>query len=490
MKHARQPKRGAAQAAPEPNEAPVAEASGPAIFQMIPLDRIQRSPLNRDTFDDEKFRELVASVRQLGVLQPIMVRPLHRGPGLEALPPWEIVMGERRWRAAGEVGLAEIPATVRDLDDRAAEQLRLTENLQREDLRPLDEARGFRRLLDMGWAVDDLVEKLNRSRSAIYARLKLLDLAPSVQRHVETGKMPASHAEAIAALPDRDAQERVALAVMDPEDWDRDEETGILPFREVKELVGTEARKAHNAIAYASKRAEFEASGWRVLTDEECAKVWPYDSDYPGGQKYERLSDTCYDVSPVRPWSKLLKKSQLPAPVLGRTSLMAPVEVYVRAELVEAAKAAGAKFRVDRPGNDKAAQARKREHARRRREAWKEANRALVAAVERAGEGKEFLGFVLDYVLDRCCNREKLAAAAEAREIAVPKKGSAADALREADLNAKQLRGLIVQLIATKWEPYDFAANRKWDRGFVAACDRFGAEIGDVQTSGDEGEGE
>jgi ParB family chromosome partitioning protein len=149
--------------------------------------------------------ELVASVRAHGVLQPILVRPVPGG--------YEIVAGERRWRAAQAAGLHEIPAVVRNLDDRTAFQIALIENIQRSDLNAIEEARGYRRLIDdFGHTQQALAGIVGKSRSHVTNLLRLLELPEAVQSMVEDGSLAMGHARALAAAADPLALARRAVA--------------------------------------------------------------------------------------------------------------------------------------------------------------------------------------------------------------------------------------------------------------------------------------
>ena len=161
----------------------------------LPLSQIescQNQP--RKSFDQEKLEELAESIRQHGVIQPLTVRKLASGY-------YQIIAGERRWRAARLAGLEEIPAVVIEADDQKAMQLAMIENLQREDLNPIEEAEGFRVLVETyGMTQEQAAERVGRSRSAVANALRLLDLNVSIQKLVEDGELSAGHARAILPL--------------------------------------------------------------------------------------------------------------------------------------------------------------------------------------------------------------------------------------------------------------------------------------------------
>jgi ParB family transcriptional regulator, chromosome partitioning protein len=176
----------------------------------------------RVRMDPESLAELAGSIKAQGVMQPILVRPLEAGR-------YEIVAGERRWRAARMAGLASVPALVREVPDRHALAIALIENLQREDLNVLEEAAGVKRLIEeFGMTHVEAAEALGRSRVAITNALRLLDLAPPVQEMVREGKLDMGHARALLALP--------ALAQID---LARDAAAGQLSVRQVEARVAS-----------------------------------------------------------------------------------------------------------------------------------------------------------------------------------------------------------------------------------------------------------
>ena len=176
-----------------------------AAAELLPiLDVEPNADQPRKRFDDEAMAELTASVEKHGVLQPILVRPLPRGG-------YRIVAGERRWRAARAAGLTEIPAVVREMSDAQAAQLAIIENLQREDLNPMEEALGYRTLMESyGLTQEQAATAVGKSRPAVANALRLLKLPASVAEMVETGKLSAGHARAILAEPDAARQEELS----------------------------------------------------------------------------------------------------------------------------------------------------------------------------------------------------------------------------------------------------------------------------------------
>lgn len=165
--------------------------------QQVPVAQLRASPLQpRQRFDDAASAELTASVAERGVLQPIVVRPVDGG--------YEVVAGERRYRAAQTAGLTTIPAVVRELSDRETLEIAIIENLQREDLNDMEEARAFKQLLDFGLNQEQVASAVGKSRSAVANTLRLLTLPREVQDGLEARSISAGHARAILAQPEAD----------------------------------------------------------------------------------------------------------------------------------------------------------------------------------------------------------------------------------------------------------------------------------------------
>ncbi|HEY7167814.1 MAG TPA: ParB/RepB/Spo0J family partition protein, partial [Candidatus Binatia bacterium] len=161
----------------------------------IPVAQITASPFQpRRTFDEQRIAELAASIREQGLIQPLIVRRKPDG--------FELIAGERRWRAAMRAGLAEVPVIVRDASDNEALQLALVENLQREDLNPIEEAAGYQRLQqEFHWTQEAMADKIGKSRPAIANALRLLTLPDEVQQELASGNLPAGQARALLGLP-------------------------------------------------------------------------------------------------------------------------------------------------------------------------------------------------------------------------------------------------------------------------------------------------
>ena len=186
-------------------DAPVPTSPTPTgqMLRDIPIDRIKPNPFQpRKTFDQDALRDLQSSIAEYGVLVPVIVR--KRGEG------FELVAGERRWRASAALQKSTIPAIVRESDDKDSLEVAIIENLQRENLNPLEEAAGFQHLIDeYAFTQDDVAKHLGKSRPAIANALRLLTLADSIKAMLVDGRLSAGHARALLAAPESD---RVRLA--------------------------------------------------------------------------------------------------------------------------------------------------------------------------------------------------------------------------------------------------------------------------------------
>ena len=194
------------------------ESSGSLSLPISQVETCSSQP--RQRFDDESLQELADSISQHGIIQPLTVRKLSSGY-------YQIIAGERRWRAARLAGLQEVPVIVIEADDRKAAELAMIENLQREDLNPMEEAAGFQSLIESyHMTQEEAAQRVGKSRSAVTNALRLLGLTPSVRKLVEEGKLSAGHARALVPLSPS-LQESAANAIV----------SGGLSVRQTEALV-------------------------------------------------------------------------------------------------------------------------------------------------------------------------------------------------------------------------------------------------------------
>jgi ParB family chromosome partitioning protein len=191
------------------SEAPVLEETRSERPGTLPLQKLEPNPNQpRQDFNEEALAELADSIAQHGLIEPIVVRPLDSGY-------YQIIAGERRWRACRMAGLSDVPVSILDAYDKKAAQLALIENLQREDLNPLEEAGGFESLIKtFGLTQDEAARSVGRSRPAVANALRLLKLPKSIQSLVSDGSLSAGHARALLPLEQEDRQREAASQVM------------------------------------------------------------------------------------------------------------------------------------------------------------------------------------------------------------------------------------------------------------------------------------
>jgi ParB family chromosome partitioning protein len=212
-----------------PEAPPAARPDGQGGLRSIAIEDVHPSPGQpRKQFDDARLDELAASIRAQGIIQPLVVRLREAGG-------YELIAGERRWRAAQRAGLHEVPAVVRDVAEKRAFEMALVENLQREDLNPIEEAQGFERLIEeFGYTQEALATRVGKDRSTVANALRLLRLPTNVRGLVTEGRLQMGHARALLGLEHTEAIERLARRVVARE----------LSVRQVEALVKREREGA------------------------------------------------------------------------------------------------------------------------------------------------------------------------------------------------------------------------------------------------------
>ena len=232
----------------------------------LPISKVEpRQDQPRDHFDEERLQDLAASISRHGLIQPVIVRRLETGD-------FQIIAGERRWRAARLAGLTEIPVRVLRADNQSVAELALVENLQREDLNPMEEARGYQKLMqDYSLTQEEAAAGVGKSRSAVANALRLLNLSAPVSEMVESGVLSAGHARALLSVEDPVLQKRAADQVL----------SKMLSVRKTEQMVSrlkkTAARESaketcvENTVDYAAALAEELSSvlGRRVTLSEK-----------------------------------------------------------------------------------------------------------------------------------------------------------------------------------------------------------------------------
>ena len=231
------------------------EEQGKAItLRLLEIEPNRDQP--RKQFDEEALRELSASIAQHGILQPLLVRPLPGGG-------YQLVAGERRWRAARMAGLEEVPAVIRELTDREAAELAMIENLQREDLNPMEEAKGYQTLMETyGMTQEEAARAVNKSRPAVANALRLLQLPDEVAEMVAEGRLSAGHARAVLSFSE---EERLPAAQEAAEKG--------LTVRELERRAKAARSPKKNSPATAFSRESFYHEVELALTEQMGRRV-------------------------------------------------------------------------------------------------------------------------------------------------------------------------------------------------------------------------
>jgi len=224
-----------------------AEAERPTVSadRMVPIEFVTRNPRNpRRFFDDAELHDLASSIRQHGIVQPIVARTLARDR-------YEIIAGERRWRAAQLAGLIEIPVIIRDVDDKTALEIAIVENVQRSDLNALEEALGYEQLIaEYGYTQNDLGEIIGKSRSHVANSLRLLKLPEPVRDLLAAGSLSAGHARALVPTSDPTALARTIVSKgMSVRDAERLAQHDIKAQSEPKSAVHPKDQKDSDTLA-------------------------------------------------------------------------------------------------------------------------------------------------------------------------------------------------------------------------------------------------
>ena len=243
-----------------------------AELQHLPISRVEpRMEQPRALFDEEALQELADSISRYGLIQPITVRKLPSGY-------YQIIAGERRWRAARLAGLTEVPVRVIEADDRRTAELALVENLQREDLNPIEEARGYRALIDeYGLTQEEAARSVGKSRPAVANAMRLLSLCPEVSELVEKGRLSAGHARALVPVLDANLQLAAAKEVI----------SKALSVRQTEQLAAKILRPPKKAPARSPLSVDYAAEVAARLSEKLGRKVRLVDGKKTGRVEIE-----------------------------------------------------------------------------------------------------------------------------------------------------------------------------------------------------------
>ena len=234
--------------------------------RMLPLSRVEpRQGQPRDRFDEERLQDLASSISRHGLIQPVIVRRMDSGD-------YQIIAGERRWRAARMAGLSEIPVRVLQVDDRSVSELALVENLQREDLNPMEEARGYQKLMeDYSLTQEEAAAGVGKSRSTVANAIRLLNLSAPVAEMVELGTLSAGHARALLSLENPELQKKAAETVLSKSMSVRKTEQFVSKLKKEADAPPVPAINAEDRVDYAAVLSEELSSllGRRVSLSEK-----------------------------------------------------------------------------------------------------------------------------------------------------------------------------------------------------------------------------
>jgi ParB family chromosome partitioning protein len=234
----------------------------------VPIEYLKANPKNpRKQFDSEELDNLSASIREKGILQPILVRPVSGKKD-----QYEIVAGERRWRAAQRAGIHDVPVTLLEINDKEALEIAIVENVQRADLNPLEEAAGYENLIgQFGYSQNDLAKVVGKSRSHIANTLRLLKLPASVKKYLSEGKLTAGHARALLS---HDNPEKLAKAIVDGGGMNVRDVEALTPNerKSSKAKAGAKAKPAKSADVRSLEKKLVDQLGMAVSINNRGAK--------------------------------------------------------------------------------------------------------------------------------------------------------------------------------------------------------------------------
>ena len=252
---------------------------------MVKLSKVEPNREQpRKNFDEDSLQELAESLKQFGMLQPILVQ--NRGDY------YEIIAGERRWRAAKIAGLKEVPVIVRELTDQEIVEISLIENIQREDLNPVEEAQAYKRLIEeFHLKQDEIAERVSKSRTAVTNSLRLLKLSPRVQEMVVDEMISAGHARAILGISDFETQEMIALKVFDHKLSVRETEALVRKILKPSRQKETVSNSAEDAVYESLEEKMKGITGTRVFIHRKKNNKGKIEIEYYSREDLERIID-------------------------------------------------------------------------------------------------------------------------------------------------------------------------------------------------------
>lgn len=310
----------------------------------VRIDQLDRWGFNRDEIEaDEEFEGMVNSVREWGVLQPLVVR-LKKAQRVGAEPRYEVIAGERRWRAAQRVGLTQLLVIVVEASDAQVFELRLVENFERKKLNPVEEAKQFRQALDSATAMgaskkaamERLCATINREDQTVYNSLKLLELPPELQREVARDRLTKSHARLLTKLHRPEILAEVVSRILRPQPGRNDDGAGVLPYRESEQLVKQAETWEKNLSAYDEAVKLAKARDQMILPPDENAEIIVGNAPRAESE-WVSLGQTCFEVVDQKgewqTWGELVPAEKRPKAILAQGHDRGAVWIFRRAAM-------------------------------------------------------------------------------------------------------------------------------------------------------------
>ena len=262
-----------------------AEPKGTLFLPISEVESCASQP--RKNFDSEALSDLADSIRQHGIIQPLTVRRLQSGY-------YQIIAGERRWRAARMAGLSEVPAVVIEADDRKAMELAMIENLQREDLNPMEEAEGYQVLMEQyGMTQEEAAQRVGKSRPAVANALRLLKLCPDVRKLIEDGAISGGHGRTLVTLSEKLQKEAAAAIVKSDLSVRQTEQLVKKLTAEKKEKIGKEAGGVDYAAEAARELTSRLGRPCKIVTGRKKGRI---ELEYYGVDDLNALLDALHNL--------------------------------------------------------------------------------------------------------------------------------------------------------------------------------------------------
>ena len=297
----------------------------------LPIDKIEPNPDQpRNQFDEDTLQELSDSIKQYGMLQPILVTPKDDF--------YEIIAGERRWRAAKLAGLNEVPVMIRKYNENEVVEIALIENIQRDNLNPIEEAMAYKRLMEeFQLKQDEVAGKVSKSRAAITNSLRLLKLDPRVQKMLEEEMISTGHARALLAITNKDQQYEIAQKVFDEKLSVRDIEKLVKDLKKIKKNK-KEEKDVHDILYTQLEESMKQVLGSKVTIKNKKNNKGKIEIEYYSQDELERIVDMIRSISEEHEMTNFLNSVSMEYVVIGLAGVLALALILVIVALVKVSK--------------------------------------------------------------------------------------------------------------------------------------------------------